>query len=216
MPLQNRADPTGKLHANASRGLFTGNRGVIHDPATNRLTGRGWTTTAWIICDCGFQNRKREVFGRNARKGRVLTGGAGWTNIFFLDEVTALAAGHRPCFECRRDKAKEFADCFGKAFGIARPKAAEIDARLHAERWLSGARENTKIDTSTAPDGTFFQSGGGFVVKRDGKLLAWSFDGYSETAASSLAGPPLALITPSVTIAILAAGYQPVWHAGAG
>ncbi len=125
---------TASIHSGRSRpsrraDIFTGNRGSIHDPETKTLLKRRWTTKAWIICDCGFKGRKREVFGRNTRSG-----GAGWTNLFFLDEVTALAAGHRPCFECRREKAKEFADCFGRAFGIAKPKVADMDDRLHAER----------------------------------------------------------------------------------
>ena len=71
--------------------------------------------------------------GRNARSG-----GAGWTELFFLDEVTALAAGHRPCFACRREAAKAFVGCYGEAFGVAEPKVAEIDARLHGERLASG------------------------------------------------------------------------------
>ena len=133
MPLQNRVDPFGQIHAVAARGLFTGNRGVIHDPATRTLLKRRWTTKAWIICACDFRGRKRDVMGRNAPSGN-----AGWTELFFLDEVTALAAGHRPCFYCRREQAEAFADCFGKAQGIARPKVAEMDAVLHRERLASG------------------------------------------------------------------------------
>ena len=99
MPLQNRVDPFGAIHAVDARGLFTGNRGIIHDPATKTLLKRRWTTKAWIICTCEYKGRRREVMGRNGPNG-----GACWTELFFLDEVTALAAGHRPCFTCRRSR----------------------------------------------------------------------------------------------------------------
>ncbi|MDQ2632799.1 MAG: hypothetical protein M3Y78_03575, partial [Pseudomonadota bacterium] len=125
MTLQNRVDPFGDIHAVDARGLFTGNRGIIHDPATKTLLKRRWSSKAWIICTCDYKNRRREVMGRNAN------GKAGWTELFFLDEVTALAAGHRPCFTCRREEAKAFAACYGRAFKIDKPRAPEIDARLH-------------------------------------------------------------------------------------
>ena len=86
MPLQNRIDPFGDIHAVAARGMFTGNRGVIHDPMTCSLLKRRWTTKAWIICLWEFRDRRRQVMGRNSPSGH-----AGWTELFFLDEVTALA-----------------------------------------------------------------------------------------------------------------------------
>ena len=210
MPLQNRADPAGRLFATAARGLFTGNRGAIHDPDKRALTGRGWTTKAWIICDCGYKGRKRVVFGRNAPGG-----GPGWTNIFFLDETTALAAGHRPCFQCRSEKAREFADCFGRASGVARPRAAEIDARLHAERALSAPQASRPaMNVADCPDGVMFRYGTAFVTRKDGRMLLWSFDGY-RLLDQALATSPLLALTPPTAIAILAAGYRPAWHPSA-
>jgi hypothetical protein len=94
MPLQNRVTPFGEIVAIVQRGLFTGNRGIIHDPATRTLLRRRWTTRAWITCVCDFKGRRREVMARRS-----------WTELFFLDEATALAAGHRPCFYCRRTDA---------------------------------------------------------------------------------------------------------------
>ena len=91
MPLQNRVDPFGAIHAVETRGLFTGNRGVIHDPATRTLLRRRWSTKAWIICACEYKGKRRTVMGRNTRSGNPV-----WTDVFFPDEVTALAAGHRP------------------------------------------------------------------------------------------------------------------------
>lgn len=210
MPLQNRVDPSGNLHANAARGLFTGNRGVIHDPGTKTLTGGRWTTKSWIVCACSFKDRRRDVWGRNTRSG-----GTGWTELFFLDEVTALAAGHRPCFECRREAALAYADAFCKAFGLETVRARDMDGRLHAERMVSaphGARPAITMDE--APDGAVFSEGDAFFVRRNGRRLVWGFDGYRE-AGKVDASWRLHLVTPPTTIAVLAAGYQPVWHPSA-
>ncbi len=87
MPLQNRVTPTGDIIVDPHRGLFTGNRGIIHDPATKTLLKRRWASPAWITCVCEFRGRRREVMG-----------GRSWTELFFLDEATSFAAGHRPCF----------------------------------------------------------------------------------------------------------------------
>jgi hypothetical protein len=129
VPLQNRVDPFGDIHAVPERGLFMGNRGIIHDPETKTLLEKQWAHKAWIICECEFKGNKREPMGRNGPDGK-----AGWTELFFLDEVTALAAGHRPCFRCRREQAEAFAAHYGAAFGTSNPTAAEIDERLHSER----------------------------------------------------------------------------------
>ena len=122
MPLQNRVTPTGDIVATPHRGLFTGNRGIIHDPATKTLTRR-WASQAWLTCVCEFRGRRREVMG-----------GRSWTELFFLDEATALAAGHRPCFYCRRDDADRFRSCWEQGNGVAGSLARDIDAVLHRER----------------------------------------------------------------------------------
>ncbi len=93
-PLQNRVTPFGDIIAIAQRGLFTGNRGIIHDPETKTLLRRRWTSKAWLICTCEYGDRRRDVMA-----------GRSWTELFFLDEAVALAAGHRPCFFCRREAA---------------------------------------------------------------------------------------------------------------
>lgn len=210
MPLQNRVDPLGAIHATPERGMFTGNRGVIHDPLTRTLLKRRWTTKAWIICVCEFRGRRREVMGRNAPSGR-----AGWTELFFLDEVTALGSGHRPCFHCRRKAATDFIGRFGDAFGIPEPKAREIDARLHAERLASGGRPALagRDAVRRLPDGAMVAHGGAQYAVRGGKLLPWSFGGYGAAVAPE--GGPLQLVTPAATIAVLAAGYRPAWHPSA-
>jgi hypothetical protein len=212
MPLQNRVDPFGEIHAVEARGLFTGNRGVIHDPATKTLLSRHWATKAWLICECEFQGRRREVMGRNARSGN-----AGWTELFFLDEVTALAAGHRPCFHCRRERAKEFAGHFGDAFGIAGPKAGEIDERLHRERWASPDQvrpiDLDKEAIDALPDGAMLCQGDRTFAKRGRNLRAWTFWGWAdEWDYYDLPLDDIWLLTPPTTVEILRRGYKPVWH----
>ncbi|MBX3570252.1 MAG: hypothetical protein KF914_19480 [Rhizobiaceae bacterium] len=209
MPLQNRVDPFGNIHAVAARGMFTGNRGVLHDPDTRRLSGRRWSTKAWIVCDCGYRGLKRDVMGRNAPSG-----GPGWTNLFFLDEPTALCAGHRPCFTCRREKAREFLDCFARAFDIARPSAPMLDERLHGERLASGGSSVALVpaDLAALPDGAIVATGEAAYAMRAGRHLPWRFEGYGVPVRTpAVADVPLRLLTPATSIAILRAGYAPCW-----
>jgi hypothetical protein len=121
--LQNRVTPFGDIVAVSSRGMLTGNRGIIHDPATKTLLKRRWTASAWISCVCDFRGRRRDVMATRS-----------WTELFFLDEATALAAGHRPCYYCRRDDARRFADAFARGNGLSQVTAKQIDAILHRER----------------------------------------------------------------------------------
>ncbi|WP_159589627.1 hypothetical protein [Chelativorans xinjiangense] len=208
MPLQNRVDPFGAIHAVPDRGLFTGNRGVIHDPATRTLLSRRWTTRAWIVCECAFGNQRREVMGKNSRSG-----GAGWTELFFLDEVTALAAGHRPCFYCRRERALSFARCFAGGKG-RRAAAPEMDARLHKERRASGGAviPLEPVQLPALPEGTMVESAGRAYALRGGRLLPWAFTGYGAPGGTDRSPGPFTLITPPSTVAALASGYRPVWH----
>src|SRR5215470_16227290 len=129
MPLQNRVTPFGEIVAIAQRGMFTGNRGIIHDPATRTLLKRRWTSKAWIICSCEYKGRRREPMA-----------GRSWTELFFLDEAVALAAGHRPCFVCRREAAERFRDCWRTATGSPRASANAIDIVLHQERLERGRK----------------------------------------------------------------------------
>lgn len=209
MPLQNRVDPFGTIHAVPERGLFTGNRGIIHDPETKTLLKKRWALPAWIICVCEFRNVRREPMGRNRPGGKP-----GWTELFFLDEVTALAAGHRPCFFCQRERAKDFVGRFGEAFGIAEPRAPQVDKRLHKERLASGGQPPIVAADELAglPDGTMVADGGSAYALRDGKALRWSFAGYGNPEAfGGLDDRPLRLLTPATTVAVLRQGYQPVW-----
>ncbi len=206
MPLQNRVDPFGEIRVVPERGLFTGNRGVIHDPGTKSLLKRRWATKAWIICALDHpRGVKREPMGRNGPAG-----GAGWTELFFLDEVTALAAGHRPCFYCRRDAARDFQRCFAEATG-SRATAPEMDAMLHAQR-LAARPALSATEISALPEGALITVDNDAYAVRNRRVLRWSFAGYGEPAPL----PETAtLITPPATVAALESGYTPIWHPGA-
>ncbi|MER9682544.1 hypothetical protein NKJ23_25000 [Mesorhizobium sp. M0184] len=213
MPLQNRVDPFGAIHAVPERGLFMGNRGIIHDPETRTLLKKRWALQAWIICVCEFGNVRREPMGRNRAGGK-----AGWTELFFLDEVTALAAGHRPCFFCRRERARDFVRRFGDAFGIAEPRAPQLDKRLHKERLASGGRA-TRLEAEALadlPGGTMISSGKRAYALFDGAALPWSFGGYGEPVGfGGFTDSPIGLLTPATTVSVLQKGYEPVWHPSA-
>lgn len=209
MPLQNRVDPFGQIHAVAERGMFTGNRGIIHDPETKTLLKKRWALQAWIICVCEFNGRKREPMGRNRPGGK-----AGWTELFFVDEVTALAAGHRPCFFCQRERAKDFVARFGEAFGVAEPRAPMVDKRLHMERWASGGKGKALAldELAGLPDGAMVAADGKAYALKDGRLLPWSFGGYGDARDFSELKFDMRLLTPPTTVEVLKQGYKPVWH----
>ena len=215
MPLQNRVDPFGVIHAVPERGLLMGNRGIIHDPETKTLLKKRWALPAWIICVCDYQGRNREPMGRNRPGGAGGLGKPGWTELFFLDEVTALAAGHRPCFFCRRERATDFVGRFGTAFGIKEPRAPMLDKRLHRERLASGGKPIaiTEQDLAALPDGAMFADDGDQAYAlRAGKALPWSFGGYgSPIGLDAFRSRPLRLLTPATTVEVLRHGYRPVW-----
>lgn len=204
--LQNRVDPFGDIHSVAARGAFTGNRGIIHDPATRTLTRRRWTTTAWICCALDWKGKRRDVMGRNTRNG-----GAGWTELFFVDEATALAAGHRPCFTCRREAARRFFACLAADFdGV--PNAKAVDARLHRERLASGGKPMplSPLDLADLPDGTMISaveaaSRRAYLLS-EGRALPWSFAGYGAPVVRDTLPAP-ALITPRTSVMALKRGY---------
>jgi hypothetical protein len=200
-PLQNRVTPLGDLVATPQRGTFTGNRGIIHDPATRTLLKRRWTTKAWIVCVCEFRDRRRDVMGTRS-----------WTELFFLDEATAFAAGHRPCFYCRRADANTFRAAWQRGNRISdRLRAPDIDTVLHVERLDGRAKRlhQLPVPLNELPDGAMVQAGDDSFMIAGGRPLRWTFDGYFEASA------PLAdarLITPPSIVRALMAGYRPVLH----
>ncbi len=200
MPLQNRVTPQGEIVATPQRGLFVGNRGIIHDPATKTLLKRHWTSKLWIVCVCEFKGRHRDVMS-----------GRSWTELFFLDEATAFAAGHRPCFECRREDANKFRAAWENGNGTAHVSAPEIDAALHAER-LDGKAKRLHalpMPIEALPDGAMVEAGGESYLIARGRPLLWSFSGYRET---NTALDDVRMLTPPSTLRALSAGYRPVLH----
>jgi hypothetical protein len=203
MPLQNRVTPTGEIIATPHRGLLTGNRGIIHDPVTKTLLTRRWASQAWLTCVCEFRGRRREVMG-----------GRSWTELFFLDEATALAAGHRPCFFCRRDDANRFRVAWEEGNGVARVLARDIDAVLHRER-LSGGKKRLHariMPLKELPDGAMLQDCNESYLILQGRALQWSPAGYLKAQNALQAAM---LLTPPSTLRALSAGYRPVLHPSA-
>ena len=199
MPLQNRVTPSGEIIATPHRGMFTGNRGIIHDPATKTLTGR-WASQAWLTCVCEFRGRRREVMG-----------GRSWTELFFLDEATALAAGHRPCFFCRREDANRFRAAWEEGNAVKNVLAREIDTVLHRERLDDGSKRlhALTMPLKKLPDGAMLQAGNESFVIVQGREMLWSPGGYRE---ASNALKDAMLLTPPSTLRALDAGYRPVLH----
>ena len=203
MPLQNLVDPFGELLAIPARGQFMGNRGGRFHTAAKTLTTRRWVSRQWICCVLDFKGRHRDVWGRF------------YTELFFLDEPTAFAAGHRPCFECRREAAEAFAEKWREAHKLpARPRAGEMDDMLHRER-LNGRRKRMhRLAVDTLPDGAFVALGEGAFAIRDDVVLRWTAQGYDARMAWPR-GIAVDVLTPPAILAVLAAGYEPRWHATA-
>ena len=200
MPLQNRVTPFGDILAIAQRGLFTGNRGIIHDPATRTLLSRRWTSKAWIVCSCDYKETRRTVMG-----------GRSWTELFFLDEAVALAAGHRPCFFCRRQAALRFRACWAEGRNEAPPRAGAMDAVLHRQR-LDGARKRlhpVPAPLPMLPDGAVVALGQDAFTLHAGRAWRWTEEGYAAPCRLEKADW---LVTPPATLQVLQAGYWPALH----
>ncbi len=183
-----------------------GNRGCLHDE--HEHVRRRFVGKRWIICVLEFKGRRC----------RIMAPGH-YTQLFFLDEATALAAGHRPCAECQRERFDLFRDTWARAnprlSGTARPTAVSLDEVLHGERTAAGPRARKVSDAPYAlPDGTFVADDGGeaYLVLEDG-LLRWTPFGYER--AARVARPPLRVLTPASVVRTLAAGYPAGIHPSA-
>jgi hypothetical protein len=203
MRLQNRVTPSGDIIVTPHRGMFTGNRGIIHDPATRTLLKRRWASRAWLVCVCDFKGRRRDVMGTRS-----------WTELFFLDEATAFAAGHRSCFFCRRIDANRFRAAWEEGNRVSNLRADDIDKVLHHER-LDGKRKRLHalpMRLRELPDGAMVQAGADSFLIARGRALVWSPAGY-RAAQATIAGAML--LTPPSTLRALSAGYRPVLHESA-
>ena len=188
-----------------ARGLFMGNRGGRFHTDERTLTRRRWASRHWICCVLDFNGRHRDVWGRC------------YTELFFLDEVTALAAGHRPCFECRRRDALAFAECWRqRASGCARARAPPRWTRCCTPSGSTAAPSAGTVAASTicrtAPSSRW--RSGAFAV-RGGIAAALDAGGLRRAAAPARAAARVDVLTPPAILAVLAAGYRPRWHPSA-
>jgi hypothetical protein len=198
-PLQNRVTPFGDIVAAAGRGLFMGNRGILHDE--RRRLVRFSQVRRWIICRLEFRGRRRQIMSPGS-----------YTELFFLDEAAALAAGHRPCAECRHGDYLRFREAWAAAHRGVMPAADDIDRRLHEERLAAPRTKRTYVDRLTAlPDGAYLDIGGTAWLVWEGTLRRWSAGGYVEVRPRPRSGL-VAVLTPPTTVAVIRAGYRPQVH----
>jgi len=197
-PLQNRVTPLGELIAAPGRGLVYGNRGCLHDE-TGRIR-RCYSGRRWIACRLEFRGRRRSPLMRPGH----------FTELFFLDEATAFAAGHRPSALCRREDYVRLVAIW-RDLHPEEVNAAAIDARLQRERVAPATRTQVHRDASIdeLPDGSFVLQWGEPHLVLGEALLRWSADGYSTPVPRPAAGT-VRLITPPSLVAVLRAGWRPL------
>ncbi len=202
MPLQNRVDPCGTIFACAARGTFMGNRGgALHNE--KREIVRQYASRRWITCLLEFKGRRRSVMSA----GR-------YTELFFLDEAVALAAGHRPCAECRRERFNAFRDAWirsGNPRVGSLPLADQMDAELHRARIDRRNKVTYQASLNSLPDGCFVQMEDSSYLVWDGALLLWSPEGYLRKGRrpNELT---VTVLTPEPIVRCIRAGYRPEIH----
>lgn len=192
MSLQNRVNPWGEIVATPERGTMMGNRGGKFHRDDKTLGRRRWASRHWICCELHYKGLHHEPMGE------------GYTSLFFLDEVTALAAGHRPCFFCRRAEAKRF---------LGGRRVDDFDRELHAER-LASFIPPRFAERDEVADGAMVEIDGAAWAVKGPLLLRWSHGGY---VAAMPRNPALRarLLTPPAILRILGSGYEPRWHESA-
>jgi hypothetical protein len=202
MPLRNRVTPFGEIIATTERGTLFGNRGVLHDP--DGALRRDWQVRRWIACRLEFRGRHRELLQPNR-----------YTELFFMDEATALAAGHRPCAECRHEDYVRFRDAWGRASPGRGTSADAMDRVLHAERVPIGlARPRFDATFSDLPYGVMVVDGDRAFLVQAGAVRPWSSAGYG----APMPVPPATLVsvlTPPSIVQLVHAGYEPAVHVSA-
>jgi len=206
MLLQNRVNPNGTIFSTSARGTFMGNRGgALHNGS--REIVRQFMGHRWITCILEFKGRHRQVMSPGL-----------YTELFFLDEAVALAAGHRPCAECQRGRFKAFVDSWKESTcreGTGALLAPEIDRELHSAR-IGGRREKITYAAplESLPDGCFVQIGDGNHLVWEGALLLWSAAGYIKKEPRPV-GLTVTVLTPEPTLRCLRHGYRPEIHSSA-
>ncbi len=207
LPYRNRVTPFGELEAPSARGLFMGNRGILHDDH-GVLGPARWRHKNWIVCSLSFKGRKAAINPPGH-----------YTQLFFCDEATAFAAGHRPCAECRRPDYQRYVQAWQRAHDLPHPpKAGEVDRSLHQARLTQDrGQARTVKRLADLPDGTIIslskQPGEAWLVWQD-HLHRWTHSGYSERRPIT-PDVEVVLLTPEPTVRTLEMGYTPVVHPSA-
>jgi hypothetical protein len=197
MPLPNRVTPFGELVAHPARGLVYGNRGCLHD-AAGRIR-RAWAVKRWIACRLEFKGWHRSPLLQPGR----------FTELFFLDEATALAAGHRPCALCRREDYVRFSEIW--CAGHGGPAGADaVDEVLHAERLdlVTRARRLHRTELDDLPDGAFIVEAGVAWLVRGRELLRWTPAGYTERRRRRPS--PVSVLTPPSLLEVMRTDWEPL------
>lgn len=198
MPFQNRVAPTGALHAVSSKGTLMGNRGILHDEEGN--IARNHAHQNWVTCALHYKDRKQ-----------VLMAPGRYTQLFFLDEVTALSAGHRPCATCRRDRYRSFIDAWCQMHGRPggrRSVQQSIDKILHSARISrNGEKVTFRANLADLPDGSIFVGDETPILLWNGQFLRWSFSGYH--TAQGPRSEEVSVLTPKPLIDLYSAGWTP-------
>ncbi len=201
MARQNRVLATGEIVAHPARGLFMGNRGILHDE-TGRLGASRWRHPNWVCCRLAFKERRRKILSPGA-----------YTELFFLDEAVALAAGHRPCAECRRAAYRAFRAAWEDSLGPP-GRAADLDRALHAGRVTRSRRQvRHEAPAPGLPDGAVFLWQETPMLALSGAALPLAPEGYG--APRDRPAGPVTVLTPAPTLAVLRAGFRPVIHPSA-
>jgi hypothetical protein len=193
-PARNRVTPLGEIVAIPLRGGWTGNRGILH---RGREIVRFHASDLWITCALEFRGRRREQWQPHH-----------YTFLYFHDEAVSLAAGHRPCAECRRDSYNAYRSAWADGLGVLQPAAKEVNRQLHRERIVprTHRRRLHELPWAELPDGTFVWLDGAACLSLDGCLVEWTHAGYGAARPRPARGLASA-ITPPSTVAALQAGY---------
>jgi hypothetical protein len=202
-PLRNRVTPGGDLIATEHRGTMYGNRGVLHND--DLVLVRRHQVRRWLVCVLEFRGRRRKIM--QPRR---------YTELFFLDEAVALAAGHRPCAECRYAEYQSFRAAWAAAHGLGEePAADDIDLVLHGQRGpVNGARVTHVAPLRDVPDGVFIVWDDDYWLLHDGQLHRWTPAGYTDRRDPF--DGPAAVLTPRSTVDTIRTGYRPAVHPSAG
>lgn len=203
MPLQNRVDPFGNIFRTSARGTMMGNRGgALHN--ADREIVRRYKSRRWIVCVLEFRGRHRIVMSPNR-----------YTELFFLDEAVAFAAGHRPCAECQRERYNAFKGAWKRVHGLEQlPFADEMDLELHPTRIANGKKVTQKAPLNSLPDGCFVQIDGFPYLVAGNALLLWTPEGYTrrvERPKDSI----VRVLTPESMVGCFRQGYLPEIHESA-